>query len=131
MSKLSPANGEGTLKEGINEYLYPPLWGNASYNDAAGSIRLSNFAKYAKYNMPLGANHENPQLTDEEAWDLAAFVNSQPRPHKDVPADWPDKSKKPMDHPYGPYADSFSESQHKFGPFGPIEAERKKLEAKK
>jgi thiosulfate dehydrogenase len=119
-------NGEGILKEEKNEYLYPPLWGEASYNDAAGLFRLSNFAKYAKYNMPLGATHENPQLTDEEAWDLAAFVNSQNRPHKDVPLDWPDKSKKPVDHPFGPYSDSFTESQHKFGPFGPIELERKK-----
>jgi thiosulfate dehydrogenase len=34
--------------------------------------------------------------------------------------DWPDVSKKPFDHPFGPFSDPFSEAQHKFGPFGPI-----------
>lgn len=106
-------------------YTYPPLWGQHSYNDAAGLYRLSNFAKYVKYNMPLGATYEAPQLTDEEAWDLAAFVNSQSRPHKDTPEDWPDISKKPIDHPFGPYSDSFDQTQHKFGPFKPIAEARK------
>jgi thiosulfate dehydrogenase len=59
-------------------------------------------------------------LTDEEAWDVAAFVNSQPRPEKKFIGDWPDLSGKPVDHPFGPFADSFSETQHKYGPFGPI-----------
>ncbi len=119
-------NGEGVLTTSGEEYTYPPLWGKNSYNDAAGLYRLSNFAKYAKYNMPLGASHEMPQLSDEEAWDLAAFINSQPRPHKETPADWPDISKKPIDHPSGPYSDAFNEKQHKFGPFKPIADARKK-----
>jgi thiosulfate dehydrogenase len=124
------ANGEGTLLADGSEYSFPPLWGPKSYNDGAGLFRLSNFAKYVKYNMPLGVNHENTQLTDEEAWDVAAFVNSQPRPHKNVPKDWLDIAKKPIDHPFGPYADKFTEQQHKYGPFKPIQAERKKAEAK-
>ncbi|MBK9254030.1 MAG: c-type cytochrome [Saprospiraceae bacterium] len=113
-------NGEGILNPDGKEYLYPPLWGKNSYNDAAGLYRISNFAKYIKYNMPLGATYENPQLSDDEAWDIAAFVNSQPRPHKKTPDDWPDISKKPIDHPFGPYDDGFIEEQHKFGPFKPI-----------
>jgi len=72
--------------------------------------------------MPQGATFQNPQLTDEEAWDVAAFVLSQNRPHMNVPHDWPDKTKKPVDYPFGPYADNFSEQQHKFGPFTPIAA---------
>jgi thiosulfate dehydrogenase len=119
-------NGAGTLLADGNEYVYPPLWGPASYNDAAGLFRLSNFARYVKYNMPLGATYENPQLTDEEAWDVAAYINSQKRPHKKTPRDWPDISKKPVDHPFGPYKDSFSEVQHKLGPFGPIQEFYKK-----
>ena len=122
------ANGEGSLMADGSEYTYPPLWGKHSYNDGAGLYRISNFAKFVKYNMPLGANHENAQLSDEEAWDIAAYVNSRPRPHINVPKDWPDKSKKPIDHPFGPYADKFSEQQHKYGPFKPIEAEKKKRE---
>lgn len=122
------ADGAGVLNPDKIEYTFPPLWGKNSYNDGAGLYRISNFAKYVKYNMPIGATHDNPQLTDEEAWDIAAYVNSQTRPHINVPKDWPDKSKKPIDHPFGPYADKFSEEQHKYGPFKPIAEERKKLE---
>ena len=117
------ADGQGQIAKGAAEYTYPPLWGPLSYNDAAGLYRLSNFAGYVKYNMPLGARHDAPVLTDEEAWDVAAYVNSRPRPHQNVPSDWPDVRKKPFDHPFGPYADGYSERQHKFGPFGPLKAQ--------
>ena len=75
--------------------------------------------------MPLGISHETTVLTDAEAWDVAAFVNSQPRPNKSTPHDWPDISKKPFDHPFGPYSDGFSEQQHKYGPFKPIQQAQK------
>ncbi len=114
------ANGQGLMKGDGSEYTYPPLWGNNSYNNAAGLYRLSNFAKFVKYNMPQGASHNNVQLSDEEAWDVAAFVNSQPRPQKDISKDWPNIKEKPFDHPYGPYADGFAEKQHKYGPFKEI-----------
>ena len=107
-------------------YLYPPLWGEHSYNTGAGLFRLSRFAGYIKANMPFGASYDKPQLSDEEAWDLAAFINSQPRPEKKFKQDWPEISKKPYDHPFGPYADSFTETQHKYGPFAQIQAARKK-----
>jgi thiosulfate dehydrogenase len=126
--------GDGLRMADNSEYIYPPLWGASSYNDGAGLYRISNFAKYVKYNMPQGTHHESPQLTDEEAWDVAAFVNSRPRPHLEVPQDWPDKSKKPVDHPFGPYTDTFTESQHKFGPFKPIanaQKQREEVETKK
>jgi thiosulfate dehydrogenase len=76
--------------------------------------------------MPFGVDYETTLLTDEEAWDVAAYVNSRPRPSKDLNSDWPDISKKPVDHPFGPYSDGFSEDQHKYGPFDPIVAARKK-----
>jgi thiosulfate dehydrogenase len=76
--------------------------------------------------MPQGATYQSPQMSDEEAWDVSAYILSQTRPHKNVPKDWPDKSKKPFDHPFGPYADNFTEAQHKFGPFKPIIEEQKK-----
>jgi thiosulfate dehydrogenase len=107
-------------------YTYPPLWGENSYNIGAGLYRLSRFAGYVKYNMPQGVNHTNPELSDEEAWDVAAYVNSQPRPSKDLSKDWPDISGKPIDHPFGPFADEFSEEQHKYGPFKPIAEAKKK-----
>lgn len=113
-------DGAGQADAEGNGYVYPPLWGKHSYNHGAGLYRLSRFAGYVKANMPLGASHTASQLSDEEAWDIAAYVNSQPRPGKDLSKDWPDISKKPVDHPFGPYADNFSELQHKYGPFGPI-----------
>ncbi|SFU99350.1 c-type cytochrome [Pontibacter akesuensis] len=116
--------GEGMKPAGSAVYVYPPLWGENSYNDGAGLYRISNFAKYVKANMPLGATYDNPQLTDEEAWDVAAYVNSLPRPKKDIRKDWPDISKKPFDHPFGPYTDGFSEERHKYGPYQKIKEER-------
>jgi thiosulfate dehydrogenase len=119
-------DGHGQKKtDGL--YEYPPLWGKDSYNTAAGLYRLSRFAGYVKNNMPFGeVEYHNPLLTDEEAWDVAAFVNSQPRPSKIFKEDWPDISKKPFDHPFGPFTDGFSEEQHKYGPFKPIIEARKK-----
>jgi thiosulfate dehydrogenase len=115
------ANGEGQLTLDELEYAYPPLWGKYSYNDGAGLYRISNFAGYVKNNMPyLLTAHESPKLTEEECWDVAAYVNSQTRPHKDQSKDWPKYDKKPLDFAFGPYADSFSETQHKYGPFKPI-----------
>lgn len=114
------SNGEGQLNPDNIGYSYPPLWGNHSYNTGAGLYRLSNFAGFVQSNMPFNeVTHQN-RLTNEEAWDLAAYVNSQPRPVFTNKSDWPDISKKPFDHPFGPYADNFSEQQHKYGPFLPI-----------
>ncbi|HNS29690.1 MAG TPA: c-type cytochrome [Tenuifilaceae bacterium] len=118
-------NGEGTKSTDAASWTYPPLWGKDSYNDGAGLLRLSLFAGYIKANMPLGATYEKPQLSDEEAWNIAAYVNSLPRPKKDIANDWPDISRKPIDHPFGPYTDGFDEKQHKYGPFAPIVEARK------
>jgi thiosulfate dehydrogenase len=122
--------GEGKLTADGITYQYPPLWGAHSYNNGAGLYRLSRFAGYIKSNMPQGVTYDNPQLSDEEAWDVAAFVNSQARPEKDLSKDWPKISGKPVDNPFGPYADKFSEMQHKYGPFEPI-AQAKKKQIKK
>jgi thiosulfate dehydrogenase len=120
------ANGEGLLGNNKIEYTYPPLWGKNSYNAGAGLYRMSRFAGYIKYNMPQAASFQKPQLTDEEAWDIAAYINTQPRPTKDLRKDWPTKEEKPIDHPFGPYADMFTEQQHKYGPYQPIKDEQKK-----
>ena len=108
---------QGVKTENGIEWKYPPLFGENSYNVSAGLYRLSRFAAFVKANMPNGATYENPVLSDEEAWDVAAYVNSMPRPQKQFSADWPDVSTKPFDHPFGPYADTISQTQHKYGPF--------------
>jgi thiosulfate dehydrogenase len=126
------ADGAGQKKLDGHGYIYPPLWGPDSYNTAAGLFRISRFAGYVKNNMPYGeTDYRNPQLSDEEAWDVAAFVNSQPRPSKVFKEDWPDISQKPIDHPFGPFADGYSEEEHKYGPFKPIETARLAAKNKK
>jgi len=84
------AEGQGTMAA-------PPVWGPHSYNIAAGMARVSVAASFIKSNMPRGWGWT---LTDDEAFDVAAYVNSQPRP--DFPGkqhDWP-KGGKPADIPY-------------------------------
>ncbi|MFM8372639.1 MAG: c-type cytochrome, partial [Bacteroidota bacterium] len=85
------ADGQGLPIPPEGTRHYPPLWGEKSYNQGAGLFRLSRLAGYVKANMPFGATYDNPQLTDEEAWDVAAYINTQPRPeHPFLATDWPD-----------------------------------------
>jgi thiosulfate dehydrogenase len=127
-------NGEGVRRDPRAPqlgYMMPPLWGPDSFNDGAGMNRLSTLANFAHNNMPNGTSYLLPRLSPEDAWDVAAFVVSQPRPHKaNLQEDFPDRLQKPVDTPYGPYADSFSPEQHIYGPFGPIREELARLKAK-
>lgn len=120
------SKGEGLLKPDSSGYFYPPLWGKHSYNVSAGLYRLSRFAGFIKHSMPFTALQTEPQLTDEEAWDVAAFVNSQQRPEKIFSYDWQKISTKPVDYPYGPFADSFTAIQHKYGPFNVMKRPKSK-----
>lgn len=54
----------------------PPVWGDESYNDGAGLSRVDKLASWLKVAMPLG----DPHLSEQESLDIAAYVNSQPRP---------------------------------------------------
>ena len=119
------AAGNGSLNADSTGYLYPPLWGEHSFTTGAGLFRLSRLAGLLKDNMPFDRLPDSTALTDEEAWDLAAFIDSRPRPEKAFPKDWPDIARKPVDLPFGPYADPFPTEQHKFGPFQPIQNARK------
>jgi len=116
------ADGQGLLAPDGVTYQYPPLWGPHAYNIGASFYRIERFAAFVKDNMPFGTSFTAPQLSTEESWDVAAYVNSQPHPFVDVKKDWPDISTKPMDNPHGPYADTFSAQQHKYGPFALIKA---------
>jgi thiosulfate dehydrogenase len=111
-------------------YMVPPLWGPDSFNSGAGMARLITAANFLHFNMPHGVDYLNPQLGVDDAWDLAAYVIAQPRPVKaGLDKDFPDLATKPIDTPYGPYADGFSQVQHTFGPFGPIRAAMEKAKS--
>jgi cytochrome c len=85
-------------------------------------------AHTAKYLSPKGIvqqttngiNYHAPSISNQDTWNLAAYINAQPRPSKDKSKDFPIIATKPIDYPFGPYTDTFSEQQNKFGPFEPI-----------
>ena len=107
-------------------YLFPPLWGADSFNNGAGMNRVLTAARFIKARMPLG----EANLTDNEAFDVAAYINSHPRPIKsNLEVDYPDRTRKPIDSPYPPYADDFPHEQHKYGPFRPIREYYENLKA--
>jgi len=54
----------------------PPVWGNQSYNDGAGLSRNAKLASWLKVAMPL----DDANLSEQDALDIAAYVNSHPRP---------------------------------------------------
>lgn len=70
------ADGGGT-QGADGGYLFPPLWGPQSFNSGAGMTRHATAAGFIKHKMPRGAGDT---LTDDEAWDVAAFILSKPRP---------------------------------------------------
>jgi thiosulfate dehydrogenase len=80
-AKCHKPNGEGEplAPPGIG-FEIPPLWGDGSFNSAAGMSRIETAAAFIHANMPVGANHREPILTEQQAWDVAAFMTSKPRP---------------------------------------------------
>jgi len=117
------SKGKGMKKPIGPGYLYPPLWGDDSYNNGAGMTRVITAAEFIKGNMPFGVQHTNPTLSDEEAYDVAGYINQQARPVKPhLEKDFPDLKKKPVSTPYPPYVDDFPTEQHQLGPFQPIMA---------
>jgi thiosulfate dehydrogenase len=69
------ADGQGTQTQQV--YVFPPVWGPLSYNKGAGMARVETAAAFIHQNMPLG---QGERLSEQEAWDVAAFINSKPRP---------------------------------------------------
>ncbi len=68
-------NGLGRSRGG--QQVFPPLWGPQSFNWGAGMHQVDRAAGFIRTSMPYGAGGT---LTDQEAWDAAAYVNSRPRP---------------------------------------------------
>jgi thiosulfate dehydrogenase len=69
------ANGQGQSSGG--KTVFPPLWGAHSFNWGAGMGEIQNAAGFIKANMPLGLGGT---LTDQQAWDVATYMDSQERP---------------------------------------------------
>lgn len=116
-------DGEGMLNAQKTSYLYPPLWGKYAYQESSSMHRVIKAASFIKYNMPNNTtNWETPVLTDQEALDVAAFINDgsiHPRP-KSKQASYEKIQNKPIDYFKGPYLDTFPEKMHAFGPWDKI-----------
>jgi thiosulfate dehydrogenase len=74
-------NGAGQLMTppGVG-FAIPPLWGADSFNADAGMGKLATAAAFVHANMPYLTDYRAPVLTEQQAWDVAAFLTSQPRP---------------------------------------------------
>jgi len=76
--------------------------------------------------MPKGVTYADPMLGADDAYDVAAFIDTQPRPHKaGLENDYPDRWLKPVGTLFPPWVGSFSDAQNRFGPWQPILAWRK------
>jgi thiosulfate dehydrogenase len=116
-------DGEGVMLADNTTYQYPPLWGKFGYQSGSSIHRIIKQARWLKANMPNDlAWWNNTILTDEEALDVAAFVNDDDIHKRPFPKnyDYPNIAKKNIDYDRGPFIDSFSERQHKYGPYPPI-----------
>ena len=64
--------------------IFPPLWGPHSFNWGAGMHKVSSAAAFIQHNMPLS---QPGKLSVQDAWDVAAFIDSKPRPKDPRQAD--------------------------------------------
>ena len=123
-------DGPGQRAKKGSGYRFPPLAGPDSFNNGAGMTRVLTAAAFVRHNMSFGITSDTPVLSDADAYDVAAYMNSLERPVRpNLDKDFPNKLQKPVDTPYGPYADDFPPAQHRYGPFDPIRAKVKELAA--
>ena len=90
--------------------------------------RLIMAMRFVKHTMPQGVDHKTALLTDDQAFDVAAYVLSKPRPlrphlERDFPARW----NKPIDAAFPPYVLGASADQHRYGPFPPLAEKARQL----
>ncbi|WP_081769032.1 c-type cytochrome [Herbaspirillum sp. RV1423] len=69
------ADGRGARADG--RQVFPPLWGEKSFNWGAGMHQIANAAGFIHANMPLG---KGGSLSEQDAWDVAIYMNSHERP---------------------------------------------------
>jgi cytochrome c len=104
-------------------YLFPPLAGNDTYDNAGHMFAVPLLARYIVASMPFGATHDKPQLTPAEALDIAAYVNDDSTPRGQNPNRlklYPDAALRPQgyaipEHYAGQPPEAYQRA--KFGPF--------------
>ncbi len=82
-------------KNGAGSAAFPPLWGKdakgnwLSYDAGAGMSKLNKAPVWIQSNMPLG---QGGTLTDQQAADVALYLDAQPRASFDLSKRLPPKS---------------------------------------
>jgi thiosulfate dehydrogenase len=66
----------GGRKDGAT-WMFPPLWGPASFTNGAGMARVETAAAFVRFKMPLG---RGGTLSVQDAYDIAAYFTREPRP---------------------------------------------------
>lgn len=122
-SRCHGDNGEGKWNADQTTYVYPPLWGDHSYQPGSSMHRVIKQAQWLKGNMPFDKVAVGKSfLTDVEALHIAAYVNNDDWHKRPSPVtfDYPHAEEKALDYDHPPFADSFSVAQHKYGPYTPM-----------
>jgi len=70
------ADGKGQ-QDASGHTVFPALWGDDSYNWGAGMHSIKTAAAFIHANMPLS---QGGTLSEQEAWDVAYFINAHDRP---------------------------------------------------
>lgn len=98
------AEGEG-MRDSAGDILFPPLWGDESFNIGAGLARTYKAAQFVKHAMPPAMGLHAPLgqggvLSDQDAVDVSEYFTHMPRPDfAGKVNDWPN-GKKPKDARY-------------------------------
>ena len=114
----------GTKKRECCRLPVPVLWwGNGSFNTGAGYFiactKMVRFYTKTICRRALPTYCRSSAMPRPGTWRPSSFHSNGRQ--KEFAGDWPDIRTKPVDHPFGPFADTFSVAQHKYGPFGPIQ----------
>ncbi len=97
MERCTSCHGPDGQGVAVGDKKPGPLWGPDSWNDGAGAARVYTLAGIVRYSMPY---LDPGSLTDEEAQDVAAFIDSKPRPSYPFKAQDYRTEKLPVDSVY-------------------------------
>lgn len=78
-SSCHKSDGSGTYPQG--KYQYPALWGEHSFTAQSDLNDPESLAAFITVKMPLG---QGTTLSNQEAWDIAAYVTGRERPRPAV-----------------------------------------------
>ncbi|MBI5508665.1 MAG: c-type cytochrome [Deltaproteobacteria bacterium] len=120
--------GQGEYRPGEPRPRYPALWGDRSFTRGAAMYSVPQLAFFTRKHMPFG---DPETLSEQEALDVAGFINSQPRAvahsarmfcDADTATGLPNSLLKPAHWNVGcvDAAEPFSFEQRLLGPWRPI-----------